>query len=357
MEELVRQHTGGERLCDYFDYIGGTSTGAIIAAGLARGMRVGELLSVYEELGPKMFRKAPLFRRYRYKYRSEPLKEQLQEVFGADTDLSIDHFECLLLAVTQNVTTDSPWPISNNPYAKYNEASRPDNNLQIPLWKLVRASTAAPVYFPPETVEWDPKDASKTFKFVDGGVTPYNNPAFVLFRMATHPSYRLGWATGEDKLLLVSVGTGISPELEDLAAGRGLISIAKKLPGNLLYTMQVHQDVLCRTVGRCTYGAPVDREVGDMIPRTRDGQVTGNSVTYGEHSDTVVPLTEDLGRSFLYARYNVDLSKAGLADMGITDVEPKDVQKLDSVRHIDALLRVGAAGSAQVDAAHFGSFI
>lgn len=32
IEEIV-----GMRLCDYFDYIGGTSTGAIIAAGLARG--------------------------------------------------------------------------------------------------------------------------------------------------------------------------------------------------------------------------------------------------------------------------------------------------------------------------------
>ena len=43
VESLVAREPGG-RLCDYFDYIAGTSTGAIIAAGLARGMTVAELV-------------------------------------------------------------------------------------------------------------------------------------------------------------------------------------------------------------------------------------------------------------------------------------------------------------------------
>ena len=43
---------------------------------------------------------------------------------------------------TKNVTTDSPWPISSSTDAKYNDPSRPDCNLRIPLWQLVRASTA-----------------------------------------------------------------------------------------------------------------------------------------------------------------------------------------------------------------------
>jgi hypothetical protein len=38
----------------------------------------------------------------------------------------------------RNATTDSPWPISNNPFAKYNEVGRPGWNLQFPLWQLVR---------------------------------------------------------------------------------------------------------------------------------------------------------------------------------------------------------------------------
>jgi predicted acylesterase/phospholipase RssA len=113
----------------------------------------------------------------------------------------------MLLVVTKNVTTDSAWPISSNPDAHYNAPARRDCNLRIPLWQLVRASTAAPAFFPPEILQWDRDDPSKTFVFADGGVTPHNNPAFLLYRMATEPAYWLGWATGEDRLLLVSIGT------------------------------------------------------------------------------------------------------------------------------------------------------
>jgi hypothetical protein len=68
-------------------------------------------------------------------------------------------------------------------------------------------------FFPPETLNRDPGDPGKSFIFQDGGITPYNNPAFLLFRMATQPAYRLEWKTGEQRLLLVSVGTGMAPNL------------------------------------------------------------------------------------------------------------------------------------------------
>jgi hypothetical protein len=44
--------------------------------------------------------------------------------------------------------------------------------------------------------------------FVDGGVSMANNPALQLFLMSTLKGFRFNWQTGEDKLLLVSVGTG-----------------------------------------------------------------------------------------------------------------------------------------------------
>ena len=42
-------------LADYFDYIAGTSTGAIIGTCLALGMRVEEVARFYKESGPAMF--------------------------------------------------------------------------------------------------------------------------------------------------------------------------------------------------------------------------------------------------------------------------------------------------------------
>src|ERR1039457_4147994 len=41
----------GRKLCDYFDYIAGTSTGAIIAAGLARGLTIAQLIDFYRSAG------------------------------------------------------------------------------------------------------------------------------------------------------------------------------------------------------------------------------------------------------------------------------------------------------------------
>src|ERR1022692_3938615 len=111
IEALVPGNSGN-RLCDYFDYIAGTSTGAIIAAGLARGMTTAQLIDFYRSAGKQMFEHAWLVERIKYFYTADPLKAKLQEVFGSETNLEPKNLRCLLLVVTKNVTTDSPWPIS-----------------------------------------------------------------------------------------------------------------------------------------------------------------------------------------------------------------------------------------------------
>jgi uncharacterized protein len=343
MEDLLRRESGqGDRfrLCNFFDYVGGTSTGAIIAAGLALGMSARYLRDFYVKTGPAMFDKAFLLKRLRYLYKSEPLAKELKKTYGEGVDLTSEKLKCLLLIVTRNVTTDSPWPISSNPFARYNHPDRPDCNLKIPLWQLVRASTAAPVFFPPEVMQWDPKNPAKAFLFEDGGLTPYNNPAFLLARMATHEPYRLNWRRGERDLLVVSVGTGSAPKVDAdvYAAGKNAFSNLVNFPAALMYGAQVDQDVNCRTVGRCVHGEPIDAEVGDFIPR-RDGKP--------------VPVSEDLGRAFLYARYNAELSRAWLDERGLKDVEPESVAQLDSVEHIPDLSRVGQKLGDDVRAEHF----
>lgn len=348
MEELLAEATGkGKdfRLCQFFDYIGGTSTGAIIATGLARGLSAEELKKFYQVTGPKMFDKPWLLERWRNLYKSEPLIAELKRTYGERTTLFPQYLECLLLVVTRNATTDSPWPISSNPLARYNDPKRPDCNLQIPLWQLVRASSAAPIYFPPEVLQWNPNDPSKTFVFVDGGVTPYNNPSFLLYRMATQPPYRLNWKTGERNLLLVSVGTGSAPTTdgEVLSPGKGALTNLAGLPGALMYGASVDQDINCRVVGRCSYGAPIDREIGDLIPRDDAG--------------APIPLEQDLDKAFLYARYNADLSRQGLDAMGFPEIDATAIGQLDSVAAMDDLSRVGQWVANQIKLEHFGSFI
>ncbi len=87
------------RLADYFDYVAGTSTGGIIAAGIAMGMSVEEILAFYVDNGAKMFDKASLLKRLQTQYKSEPLALQLKKVFGEETTLGAPEIESLLLLI------------------------------------------------------------------------------------------------------------------------------------------------------------------------------------------------------------------------------------------------------------------
>ena len=55
--KAIETQLGVARLSEYFDYIAGTSTGAIIASGLATGMSVDELIDFYRKTGTAMFQR------------------------------------------------------------------------------------------------------------------------------------------------------------------------------------------------------------------------------------------------------------------------------------------------------------
>jgi len=349
--QLARQTGQGDafRLGRYFDYIGGTSTGAIIATGLAVGMSVDELVDFYVNSGEKMFSSNWLLKRARALYTADPLRETLKTVLahpdGTDRLVGADDLKCLLMVVTRNANTDSPWPVTNNPFARYNDPVRENCNLKIPLWDLVRASTAAPVYYPPEQLELD---RSQTFTFVDGGVTPYNNPGYLLFRKATLPAYGLRWETGEDRMMLISVGTGSSALVDpDLGPkGQNLFKNAISMPGILMNGSAVDQDINCRMAGRCVFGAPIDRELGTMAPRSGD-PVSGEEL----------PLDQDSGAAFLYARYDPDISQDGLRELGLGQIDPTQIAAMDKVAYLPQMQAVGAAyGDRHVDMAPFARF-
>ena len=326
IESLLREQSGRRNafvLADYFDFIAGTSTGAIIGTALSLGMSVADIRSFYLDTGREMFEQASVLRRFRYKYEDTKLSQKLHEVFGSDTTLGSDRLKTLVMAVMRNATTDSPWPVTNNPFAKFNQRDLPDCNLNIPLWQLVRASTAAPCFFPPEVVRM----GGEKFIFIDGALTTYNNPAFQAFLMATVEPYNLNWPAGEDKILLVSIGTGTNPKANaDLQpSDMNLLYNSASLPLALMFAALNEQDFLCRVFGKCLAGDPLDSEIGDLIGKKG-------------------PANPKL---FTYLRYNAELTAKGLTGLGLASIQPEEVQKIDSVEHLDDLQRIGQAVAQQ----------
>ncbi|HUL12939.1 MAG TPA: patatin-like phospholipase family protein [Methylococcaceae bacterium] len=330
-------------LADYFDFVCGTSTGAIVAACIAAGMSTDKIRDFYVKGGKQMFDKASVLKRLQYEYNSEPLAKTLRTEFDLalghrstpqepNATLGDENLRTLLMMVMRNHNTDSPWPVSNNPFAKYNDRGRKDCNLKLPLWQLVRASTAAPTFFPPEVVTFaDGTPDEYSFIFVDGGVTTYNNPAYLAFQMATAKPYAVNWPTGADKLLIVSVGTGSADkarpnlDVDDL----NLVHYAKNIPSALMNAASAGWDMVCRTLGECRHGGMIDREIGDMVmPAATDPNWTGPKL-------------------FTYLRYDPDVTAAGLRELGLADIDPAKVQVLDSVDHIADIRRVGAAYAAK----------
>ena len=299
------------RLNQFFDYIGGTSTGAIIAAGLTTGRSVEELIDIYMKHGKKMFTPASFFSKaaalFSYKYDNTFLSDMLKKEF---TDKSIKDLQedpdvpdnrrlpkdKHLLMVTRRYDTDSPWPLSTNPNAKYNSGES-DNRL-LPLWQVIRASTAAPSFFQPEWMKI-PGDR-KERPFVDGGLTPHNNPALKMFEMATRPEYRCGWFDADNpptnkNLMIVSIGTGYSDRVvrEPRRTGQPLSSLAMTTPSDLMHGINNAIDVACRSLADVRYGHELEGELGDM---TDSGP---------------------LPPAFAYARYTIDVTPENLTKLGI----------------------------------------
>lgn len=366
VESQLRTRLGGDLvLGDYFDYVGGTSTGAIIASLIALGHPMEEIRDFYLQGAAMMFEPANVFQRLARKssgpmalvfgligvfaapsiFTPTNLSRAIREKCGAHTTLGSDALRTLLMIVMRNASTDSPWWISNNPRAKFARPSSEHGgtNLDLPLWKLVRASTAAPIFFPPEEIHVP--GLQRPFVFQDGGVTVYNNPAFHLFLMSTLPEYELAWPAGEENILLVSVGTGLceSENLNLRIRQMKLLYNVQDLPAALMRGATNEQDLLCRVFGkpRASCRLPAwDSEIGTLA---------GN----------VAPVKEKL---FSYVRYNVELSAKGLSSMekrGLLTpgIDPKVLQPLDGVKYVRELQDVGKAAAADIAVADFEGFL
>jgi hypothetical protein len=198
------------RLCDYFDLIGGTSVGSITALLLSMGYKVGKITDLFFEWVPQIFANpivpVPLVRP---RFDARKLSNRIRSVIG-DRRLETPDLKTGFAIIAKRVDTGSPWVLTNNPKALYWNDDPPSGrigNRHYRLADLIRASTAAPYYFSPKTISVYEKE-QEPGTFVDGGVSPHNSPALQMLLLTQLKGYRFNWPLGEDKLLLVSVGTG-----------------------------------------------------------------------------------------------------------------------------------------------------
>jgi len=105
-------------LADYFDYIAGTSTGAILATCLALGWRSsGSASFITQRQGDvRSCQHLPALPHESLTLSRWP--HCCNRKVGPGTTRVASKLKTLLLLILRNATTDSPWPLSNNPYAK-----------------------------------------------------------------------------------------------------------------------------------------------------------------------------------------------------------------------------------------------
>lgn len=336
---LKSKHSNSDefRLSHYFDLIAGTSTGAIIAAALALDWKVDDIIDKYFELGHAVFKKSLLRHGYlRAKYDEKKLIKELKKVYGSDTTLGSSLVKTGLLIITKRLDTGSPWPISNNPFGQFynHNSDGVIGNKEYPLWQVVRASTAAPRYFEPQNILIKRMEGHKSIQgeFVDGGVSPFNNPALQSLMYVTLDGYKINWPMGEDKILLVSIGTGtgdLSVQNSVLAAKHGVKSLL-----SLMEDCSVLQNTILQWLSSSPTAKTIDLELGDLA-KNLVGQSAGLS----------------------YLRYDLDLSidYVKSLDSNIKDLKKiKSLTSLDAPENMELLFHLGQlASSKDIKASHF----
>jgi hypothetical protein len=318
------------KLCEHFDLIGGTSTGAIIATALALGHTAKEIREFYLRLGPSVFRR-PFFRLpgWQAKFDAEALRRQLVGIVG-DRKLDTPDLRTGLGIMLKRIDNGSSWILTNNPRSPF-WAHPPDGsyigNRDYSLAQIVRASTAAPHYFDPQEIEI--VKGGPAALFVDGGLTPHNDPSLALYLVAVLPGYRLEWAQGADKLTIVSIGTGFTKvHLTETDLRRAsAVTIALRALMQQISDNQKLTLTLMSWLGAGGAPWPINLEIGDL----RD-------------------VRPPFGPLFRFLRYDVKLEAEWLSeelDVSLTAKELERIRRFDDPAGMEILDDLGRRAAAK----------
>jgi patatin-like phospholipase/acyl hydrolase len=339
LESIIRDMHDDQAmlLCDYFDLIGGTSTGAIIASLLAIGKTAAEVKELYLSMGGDIFKGKrnwwnPLetFQFLKAEFSEQNIEKALGKFF-ADITLGDSRIRTGLCIVTKRADTNSVWPLINHPGGKYYPM-----NKDYFLKDILRASSAAPSYFVPQLLEVDPDTKGA---FVDGGVSMANNPSLQLFKVATLKGFPFHWPKGKDKIFVVSLGTGNS--LYNLKTteitNNWITNWASEVPDMLMSDASWENQTIMQWLSYCPNAKEIDREIGDL----KDDFI-------GENDEAILT----------YLRFNQVIAVKELNDLKIkvsgndkifTEQDVSSLKEMSNAGNRFILYDIGAAASKEME--------
>jgi Patatin-like phospholipase len=360
LEEELRRRAGGDpdfRLSDYYDLIGGTSTGAIIATALALGLSVDEVIDLYQRLVPEVFgRTAGDGVLLQSKFDSKKLRRSLQSVLSTKT-LGSEDLKTGLAIHAKRIDTGSAWVVTNHPLGIYYDPPADSGifpNKRYRLVDLVLASAAAPTFFDEVVIDVEFDDHRRPIQkgyFVDGAVSANNNPSLQLFMLVLEPAYKFGWKSGAEHLMMTSCGTG---SRRPTIAGHTFQGLPPGLRGvhalrAMVYDTQVQGVMLMQALSEPKKPWRINSEIGDQrglcisgVPlldyQRLDVSLEGKPkrMKAGDPAPPMTPLERIIGR---------ELDPETLDGLDLMDNGKK--------ANLDLLLEVGeGAGRTFVDAAY-----
>lgn len=209
LEEKLKEEHPEKKLYEHFDLICGTSTGGILAIGIALGIPASKLLEFYKDnakiIFPKWFLKI-LPSKVRIlagsMYSNKFLRKKLKDVYTEANN----GVEPLMNDLKTNVCI----PTFNGGMGEINVLKTKHNpefvrDYKLPAHEVALSSASAPVYFPPHTFSYKNKfGEGHNINMIDGGVFA-NNPSLIGVLEATD---KMGYEFSQIKLLSLGTGKG-----------------------------------------------------------------------------------------------------------------------------------------------------
>lgn len=199
----------GKKLYEHFDLICGTSTGAILAIGIALGIPAVDLVRFYNEqakmIFPKWYLKViPSKGRAIFTsiYSNKNLRKKLEEIYSAANGGIPPIMNDLKTKVCIPVFNGNDGQINILKTRHHDEYCR---DYKLPAHEVALSSASAPVYFPPHTFSFENEYGKGTnVNMIDGGIFA-NNPSMIGILEATE---KLGYDFSDISLLSLGTGKG-----------------------------------------------------------------------------------------------------------------------------------------------------